>query len=121
MFQRTSIFGIKASNDFEVSVECAFNDSLTTTTDANISTSKVVAEGSQGHGNFAFDVLFYTDEKYPTKSPETDIIIPGENVFFGIKSSIAIELKSLYHEIKRFLYHYCFLKQIMIPFYDTVS
>ena len=96
MFQRTSIFGIKTSNDFEVSVECAFNDTLTTATDANISTSNVVAQGSQGHGNFAIDASFYTDEKYTTKSPETDIIIPGEKVFFGIKSSNAIEGISFY-------------------------
>ena len=89
-------FGIKTDNDFEVSVECAFNDSLTTTTDANISSSNVFAQGSQGHGSFSIDASFYTDEKFTNKSEETDIIIPGEQVFFGIKSSNVIEGISFY-------------------------
>ena len=96
MFQRRSKFGIKIDNDFEVSVQCAFDDSLTTTTDANISTSNVFASGSQGHGNFAMGASFYTDETFTTKSEETDIIIPGEKVFFGIKSAKAIEGISFY-------------------------
>ena len=79
-----------------MSVECAFDDSLNTTTDANISTSNVFAQGSQGHGNFALNAAFYTDETFNTKSKETDIIIPGEKVFFGIKSANAIEGISFY-------------------------
>ena len=79
-----------------MSVECAFDNSLNTTTDANISTSNVFASGSQGHGNFAFDTAFYIDETFTTKSEESDIIIPGEKVFYGIKSSKAIEGVSFY-------------------------
>ena len=79
-----------------MSVECVFDDSLNTTTDANISTSNVFAQGSQGHGNFALNAALYTDETFNTKSKETDIIIPGEKVFFGIKSANAIEGISFY-------------------------
>ena len=40
--------------------------------------------------------IFYTDKLFTTKSEETDIIIPGEQVFFEIKSSDAIEGISFY-------------------------
>ena len=87
---------MKIDNDFELPVECTFDDSFNTSTDANISTSNVFASGSQGHGNFAFDTAFYIDETFTTKSEESDIIIPGEKVFYGIKSSKAIQGVSFY-------------------------
>ena len=74
-----------------MSVECAFDDSLNATTDANISTSNVSTPGPQGHGNFDFNAAFYTDGSFTTKSNESDITILGEKVFLGIKSSKAIE------------------------------
>ena len=74
-----------------MSVECAFDDSYNTTTDANISTSNVFAQGPQGHGNFDFNAALYTDETFTTKSNESDITILGEKIFFGIKPSKAVE------------------------------
>ena len=74
-----------------MSVKCAFDNSLNTTTDANITTSNVFAPGPQGHGNFDFNAALYTDETFTTKSNESDITILGEKVFLGIKSSKAIE------------------------------
>ena len=74
-----------------MSVECAFDDSLNTTTDANILTSNVSVQGPQGHGNFDFNAALYTDDTFTTKSNESDITILGEKVFFGMKSSNAIE------------------------------
>ena len=74
-----------------MSVECAFDDSLNTTTDANISTSNVSTPGPQGRGNFDFNAAFYTDGSFTTNSNESDITILGEKVFFGIKPSKAVE------------------------------
>ena len=77
-------------------VECTFDDSWNSNIEVNISTSNVFAPGTQGRGSFAFDAAFYIDETFTNKSEKTDIIIPGENVFYGIKSSKAIQGVSFY-------------------------
>ena len=96
VLQRINKFGIKIDNDFELPVECTFDDSFNTTTDANISISNVSAPGPKGRGSFSLDAAFYKDETFTTKSGENDIKIPGEKVFYGIKSLNTIQGLSFY-------------------------
>ena len=88
--------GIRLKSDAEVAVTCVFEDSAEIQSQANISTSNIQTQGTQGSGIFAFEANYYEDNNFSRISDGRDLKIMGERVFFGINPITLIDGISYY-------------------------
>lgn len=77
---------IFVGNPIELSFQCVYDRNADTSTDGDF--DRITTNtGASGQGNFQFELVVYEDDTFDQLVPEGDVIIVGERVHFGVRSS----------------------------------